>query len=74
MPPPATTERQKLNERIESRQFTLGEEVAEQEHTQFRVTPQAELIATKTNISARKIPLADIQKSLLSKHAKLYVL
>ena len=74
MPPPATTERQKLKERIESGKFTLGEEVVEQEYTQFRVTSQAELTVTKTKISARKISLKDIRKRLLTKHENLGVL
>ena len=71
MPPPATTERKKLTEREESGEFTLGDEVVEQEYTHFRVTPQAEIAASQSKISARRITLVDIRKKLLRKQCSM---
>ena len=71
MPPPATTERKKLTEREESGEFTLGDEVVEQEYTHFYVTPQAEIAATQSKISARRITLVDIRKKLLRKQCSM---
>ena len=72
MPPPASKERKKLQERIESGEFTLGKTVVKQEHTTYKVTPDSNLIATTTKYFARKIK--DIREKLLSKHEALGVL
>ena len=58
-------------ERIEEGEFTLGKEVVEKEYTQFSVTPQSTLIATKSRITARKIPLTEIRRKLLHRHETL---
>ena len=75
MPPPAKVERKKLQQRILNGEFTIGEEVVEQESTQMSITPDSDIVQTTTTFSARKVPLLKIRKkSILAKHEKLGLL
>ena len=74
MPPPAKVERKKLQQRILNGEFTIREEVVEQESTQMSITPDSDIVQTTTTFLARKAPLLKIRKSILTKHEKLGLL
>ena len=71
---PVTYQKQKIAEKIQKGELTLGDEVVASEYSHYRIDPDTNtIVEEKGRACARRIPFLQIRKNLLQKHEELGV-